>query len=1103
MPIVLQYKVSDRPHTFPQRLKGPLFDDILIVVPTKRRIRHLTREVIRAESGGALGPLPFHTLESLARVVYTAMANPRPIVVGPMQTLLYHNAVKARGSSLRYFRVRRGDVPLYRGTFEKIVDVITHLKESGVYPDLLEEETGAAPLDEREKLRDVTSIYTAYEEALEAIHGVDAAGVYKHLSVGCSESEFEAAFRSLYPNVNALSMEGFDEFTLPEIGFVRKLCAVRGVSVSLVFDFLPGNNGLFGHLRENYNRFRELGFVDIGPEESSRRLILGETRVALKAKSVVDHIARTLFNPDFRGSALDCSSSITLMRGRNRSQEVELICKLIKRYVADHPGQDLSTICVATARPQEYTSIMREQFSSFGIPANITDRFTLSRSPLVVGLLGILQIPLNGFRRDDLLRVLRTPYFTFADHGSAVDSANLAEVSRRLRITAGEHAWLGTIDRHVNRLALERQGTSEGSELARIERELRSFRRARHDFALISEMLQEIRGEGTAHEFRRHLSRLVERLEVGTSLINAGPGIPGEVREKDVRAYAKLIEVIDDFVALLDFQDGKQKTHPLKFYVEQLKIALARERYNVREQFGRGVLVTSIEETRGLPMGLMILAGLVDGEFPSVYQPEVFLAARRRKEREQYHTWRHRYLFYQAVTNWSTHLYLTYPAKEGDLDLVRSSFVESLLKVAQVTEWNDEFEVPFGRTLCSEQEFLQYSAGHLEEARRMATTLPGELAVHVEEVGRAIAIERSRLEDHSLPQFEGRILAHLPPQYRETLRTLRDRTYSVSQLETYGQCPFKFFAERLLRLNGTEDLREDLTPVEKGALLHEALFEFYTDRRAKGLPSIIDCTDQEFDAAVEALVGITREKLSTIEIPDAFWDFEKELILGGSGIEGGLLRRFLAFERNRAERPEPKYFEVGFGGAVGPKGETDSILSRDEPIELAGIKVRGKVDRVEVGNGFFSIIDYKTGRRVPGRKEIESGWSLQLPLYLYAMEELLKARGFMSLEPAGGLYYQLTDPPALRLGLGSAAFNKQAFTARSNSPQLVSTQADLRERISASVNFVEKFVGGMTAGEFPLTGPENVERVCVYCAQKTMCRIQTIRHVEPKTPEDV
>ena len=59
--------------------------------------------------------------------------------------------------------------------------------------------------------------------------------------------------------------------------------------------------------------------------------------------------------------------------------------------------------------------------------------------------------------------------------------------------------------------------------------------------------------------------------------------------------------------------------------------------------------------------------------------------------------------------------------------------------------------------------------------------------------------------------------------------------YSISQLETFAKCPFKYFVERVLKLNIIEEPTEEIEAIELGSILHAILFEFYTALRNKGL----------------------------------------------------------------------------------------------------------------------------------------------------------------------------------------------------------------------------------------------------------------------------
>jgi ATP-dependent helicase/nuclease subunit B len=897
---------------------------------------------------GPVPALPLHTLESLVRLVYAALEGTPRLIGGSVQTLLYDAAVKDVAAELRYFKVRGADKQLFRGTFEKSIDVINALKESGVYPPMLREEAAAAPAEEVQKLQDMAAIYEAYERQLVSLNADDVAGMYRFISFHCPQPRFDSAFRKIFPAVTSVSLAGFDEFTQPEIGFIRKLCAVPTLSVSLLFDFLPGNEGLFGHLQENYRMFRDLGFSDLRtlPERDDVAFGIPSPAHSPQVRAAVQHCAKQLFNNEFNGVKVDLSDRVTMLRANSRTQEIELICKLIKRLIAEKPDRDLSAICVAMVRPQIYTDIIREQFPRFGIPVNITDRFELSRSPLVTAILSFLQVPLNGFRRDDVLRAVQTPYCEFVVNGKALRPSTLEIVSRELRIVAGYDAWVTHIGNRRSELQRMRKLKSDRSELQALDDEVRLLDEAEADIRLLEDLTRGAVGDQAPMEFRRSLLRLIDRLGIPRRLVAPSVLGEGDLMEKDVKAYARLREVLDDLTSLLEFEHGVATKHPLRLYVDQLSVAVTKERYNIREQFGGGVLVTSIEETRGLPLDVMIVAGLVDGEFPSVYQPEVFFSARRQALREQRHAWQNRYLFYQAVTNWKEHLYLTYPERDDDLDLVRSPFLDAMLKIAQLEEWTALESIPFVSDLSSPEEFLRWCGAHALLAEQQKDTFPPSMRPAFEEVTAAIDVERSRLENHRLPQFEGIIGDVLLPPAREHLESMRSRVYSASQLETYGQCPYKFFAGRLLHLAAVGPFEEDLTPLERGAILHEALFQFYLQRRLRGLPRLADCSDGDFEQAVRDLTQITESKLAAVNIPDPFWGLEKELILGGPGSVHGLLRTFLETERSRTDRARPAFFEVSFGLKGRPRETSDPELFSDDPVRLGEVLLAGKIDRI-------------------------------------------------------------------------------------------------------------------------------------------------------------
>ncbi|HUI10067.1 MAG TPA: PD-(D/E)XK nuclease family protein [Bacteroidota bacterium] len=1100
MPVILHHGPPAQLLPFHERVRRSRMDGCLVVVPTRRRVRHLSREIMRLSPGAVAPALPLHTMESLCRALYGALPGARPLAAGPVRTLIFHRAIAAVAGSLSYFSAPGGEARLPRGTFDRLTETITRLKESGIYHQTLADELAISPGAEQPRLRDVASVYGAYEQELLALGAEDSEGVYRALAPGASQAEFTGAFRKLFPGVETLSLAGFDEFSVPEIRVLRRICDVPDLTVTLMFDYAPGNPALFGHLEENYRLLMELGFRESHGEKeaAAAAFFFGCGARPPAARKASEHIARTLFAGHRRSPRGDLRSVATVMAARSRVHEVECICKLIRRLVAENPGRDLSAICVALRTPGKYTDIMREMFAEYEIPVNITDRFELARSPLTVSILGFLRIPLLGFRREDVLRAAASPYVALPVPGSPFDGGNLSSVARRVRATAGLEGWRRRIDRAVDETNRRLAGATDEAERRRVQVELDGFRKAAVDIDALGALLAPFGRQLTAEEFAAEVLALLSKLSVISRLID--PALRGDpfLAEKDIRALNAFTETLHAVAATARMQDGPGTPRPLRVHYDRLKTALGQERYNVREQFGRGVLVTSIEETRELPVEVMIVGGLVDGEFPTVYQSEIFLSARRRREREQRHTWENRYLFYQAVTNWTEHLYLTYPLREGENELVRSSFIDAFLASCDVTLWEDPGEIPFASDIASRGEYLR----HLSALGGQAPAMPAGMEEAWGRIRASRDVELRRTDVGGAGAFGGEISGAISPGGRDHLEKYRERVFSVSQLETYALCPFRFFARSVLRLTEREEFEEGITPLEKGALLHSALFQFYTARRARGAPPLRGASADVFEEAAAELAAIASAILEPLDLPDAFWELDKELVLGRNGKGDGLLRRFLECERSREDSMEPAYFEVSFGGTPGERGRSDGLLSGGEPVELGKARLRGKIDRVEKGEGCFTVVDYKTGRDLPTVSDIRRGLSLQLPVYLLAAGELLEGAGDRNLAPAGGLYYRLRDPVELKPALVAEEFRGRAFSPTSQTKQKVAGAEEVREVIRETARVAGGILDGIAGGHFPLTSPELVQKLCGHCGYRTSCRIQSLKHVTSASAED-
>ncbi len=493
------------------------------------------------------------------------------------------------------------------------------------------------------KLRDILTIYEAYEQLL-SDRFIDAAGMLKEVNLAWNPAASREIFISHVGPCDTIFISGFDEFSDPELTMLYHLSNMENIGVVVAFDYHLENDEIFGHLKENYLKLLEMGFQKLTVD--------GEDETGFQG-----YIARHLFQHRADEARLSRGNLVTLVQADDREQEVELIAKIIKRLVNEQPRRDLSKICVSMYYPQTYTNIFREVFARYDIPSNITDRYSLNQSPIVVSILALLAVQERNFRLSDIMRALSSAYFDFSSDGESIDAGNLYGVASLLKISAGASQWFHRIDQRLRFVGVELASVVDDADEVRLRREESMLKKAREDITLLAGLVENFKQAMTPSEFKRQLVRLIDRLHVVDRLLLTGSNDNDQL-ERDTRAYQKFIAFIDEFLEILILEGKENARERLSFYLDRLRHTIAQVRYNVRQKYGYGVYVTSFDETRGLNFDVMIIAGMVDGEFPPTYMPEIFFSRRRRERKELYHLREHRYLFYQAVTNFTEHVFL-------------------------------------------------------------------------------------------------------------------------------------------------------------------------------------------------------------------------------------------------------------------------------------------------------------------------------------------------------------------------------------------------------------------------------------------------------------
>jgi ATP-dependent helicase/DNAse subunit B len=188
----------------------------------------------------------------------------------------------------------------------------------------------------------------------------------------------------------------------------------------------------------------------------------------------------------------------------------------------------------------------------------------------------------------------------------------------------------------------------------------------------------------------------------------------------------------------------------------------------------------------------------------------------------------------------------------------------------------------------------------------------------------------------------------------------------------------------------------------------------------------------------------------------------------------------------------PAYFEVAFGGMKSAARDPDST---DQPLELTRatfvgeetMKISGQIDRVDIASDNTLIAyDYKlsTGST---KDDIKTGRSLQLPIYLEALERLILPDHRI----AGGGYYVIRGGSDRRnKGLHRASMLDYSGIGKKAGGVISDDEwQQIRDDVIAKI---WDFLDHMRAGQFGVN-PSEKQKTCRFCDFAAVCRYDRYR----------
>jgi len=356
------------------------------------------------------------------------------------------------------------------------------------------------------------------------------------------------------------------------------------------------------------------------------------------------------------------------------------------------------------------------------------------------------------------------------------------------------------------------------------------------------------------------------------------------------------------------------------------------------------------------------------------------------------------------------------------------------------------------------------------------------------------------------------LLAYTPLDSNKVLERINHTfSFSASALDTYGNCPYKYYINYLLKPRGIEEFGAK----EVGSIYH-AMLEFIISRHNEGKldlrkamqeKEVLDYLNDLINKDVE-----TAKKYNTLFLNDQMLEnLHRRMV---KSLESTL--DFIAWMLENTD--------YTFTGFETHSEYTNLPLSDGMSSHFKETKLKGIVDAILSYNNNQIVLDYKTNAKAFSETDFEAGIQNQLIVYLYMINR------FSDKSSTGAFYKEISDnyhtvnnifdkeqlllknykengltglyvnnyEDNYRFDHNLATGTESVFSdvkIKSNNKKLLDLET-LEDKFSILENHINKLASALVTGEFKVYPYK--EETCTYCDYKAICHFSKGMDVRKK-----
>ncbi|MBP3939163.1 MAG: PD-(D/E)XK nuclease family protein [Clostridia bacterium] len=777
--------------------------------------------------------------------------------------------------------------------------------------------------------------------------------------------------------------DGFRGFTSQQLNVMKRIIVQsEEVYITLCVDRDSGGNDFssFAHTKRTLRKILRLANeadVAVAPFELADDFV--EKRYTNPELSALE---KSLFEDEYEPYN-EQTKNITICSAEDFESECDFVAHTVKKLIRTE-GLRCRDIAIISRSENNYTRQLRAALKKNGVPVFDDRRQPIATQPLVEFLLSAVDIAVNGFSCDSVMRLLKTGLTNL----SVEEISELENYALMWQINGNK--WLEEWTAHPEGLG-EKMLEKDFVKLDKINL---SRKAAVEELQRLRLALKACNGLSAAEAVYNLFVRMnvPENLKcLAQQLYEKGET---DLANEQERIWDVVIEILDRIASSLE-----EVTLQPKRFSELLSLVVSMYSIGNVPQGIDEIVIGSADRVKTTAPKVVFAVGVNDGLFPMIPAANGILSDDDRKilselelkmdDNFEEKMMEERFIAYNTLCSPSDKLFVTFSRKDvTGAQLSQSELVTQIMRIFPKVTFVDTVvtpEIDFVEGDASAFELmakLTPKGGVMKKTLEKYFSSRDDYKDRLSSLKRAVKKEDFIIEDKNIAKKLFGMNMYM----------------SASRVEVFHKCPFQYFCK--YGLNAKPRKVAELDPMQKGTAIHYILENLISIYGSEGICAM--SKEQRDKCVVDMLEDYFNEFLVPGEnMGERFVYLYRRLGFVICEVVDRLVEEFSVSEF------EPVAFEL--------KIDNDAEIPAYEiPLSDGGIlKIKGSIDRVDVmtqgDESFVRVVDYKSGGKKFDLNEVFSGLNMQMLIYLFAIWRS-GFRDYKNIKPAGVLYMPVNAP---------------------------------------------------------------------------------------------